>query len=368
MANGKNSITPGQLMFLVIQTQIGIGVLYLPSEVHDVANGDAWISVLISGLFVQFFVVIIWLLSRRFPSANLYDYLPRLLGKLLGTIFHLAYILFFIIEGSFILARYGNVIEDWLLMETPRWIIIGLMCIVCWYLVQENLRTIARFFVFTSILILLLIVITSFTYSVHVNFLYIFPIGSEGWLNIFKGSNEAMPSLVGYELLLLCYPYTQGRSVEKLKAVSIATAFSSLFYVFLVFTSLVMFSPEQMKLLPQPVLYMVKALSFTLIERPDIYFISIWSLMAATSIMSYMFMAAKGISHLYKRQEKYRKAVVYTVIFFFIIALIPQEEQMIKTFGKISTIVGYVFIFVIPLFLLGISIITHKKEAGRISG
>lgn len=368
MTEEKNSITPGQLMFIVIQAQIGIGVFSLPSEVHAVADKDAWISVLLAGLLVQLFVIILWLLSRRFPYDSLYEFLPKILGKQLGGFIHVAYICFFIIQGSNSLNRYGEVIQNWILVRTPKWAIIGLMCIVCWYLVQENLRTIARFFVLVSVLIVLMIVIASFAFSVHVNFLYILPIGTEGWWNIFKGSNEAMLSLLGYELLVICYPFTQGKSIEKLKAVSIATAFSSLFYVFLVFTSLVVFSSNELQLLPQPVLYMVKSLSFPLFERPDAYFISIWSVMSATSTISYMFMTAKGISHLYKRRDKYRKAVKYTVVFFFIVALIPQDKQMIKIFNEISAIFGYIFVFIIPLCLLIISIIIQKKEARKMNG
>lgn len=368
MTNEKNSITPGQLMFFVIQTQIGVGIFFLPSEAHAVANGDAWISVLLAGLYVQLFILIIWSLSKRFPSFTLYDYLPILLGKIFGKVIHITYILFFIIEGSFILARYGYIIENWILLRTPKWVIIVLMALLCWYLAQENLRIIARFFVLVSILIVLMIVIASLSYTVHVNFLYILPIGDAGWWNIFKGSHQSLHSIIGYELLLICYPFTQGRSIEKLKAVSIATAFSSIFYVYMVFTSLVVFSPEEMELLPQPVLYMVKALSFTLFERPDLYFISIWSVIGATSIISYMFLAAKGISNLFHLQHKYRKTVGFTAIVFFVLALIPKDEYMINKIGKASSIIGYLSFFIIPLFLLCISVITHKKETGGIRG
>lgn len=368
MTNEKNSITPGQLMFLVIQTQIGVGVFFLPSEVHAVANGDAWISVLIASLFVQLFTLIIWGLSKRFPSLTLYDYLPKLLGKVLGKVIHVVYILFFMIEGSYILFRYGYIIENWILMRTPRWVVIGLMVLLCWYLAQENIRIIARFFVLVSILIVLMIIIASFSYTVHVDFLYILPIGETGWWNIIKGSNESMHSMIGYELLLICYPFTQGKSIEKLKAVSIAIAFSSIFYVYLVFTCLVVFSPEEMKLLSQPVLYMVKALSFTLFERPDLYFISIWSVIGGTSIISYMFLAAKGISNLFHLQHKYRKTVGFTAIMFFVLALIPKDEYMINKIGKVSIIIGYLSVFIIPLLLLCISVITHRKGTGGIRG
>ncbi|UVI27738.1 GerAB/ArcD/ProY family transporter [Paenibacillus spongiae] len=363
MINERDRVTPGQLVFLVLQTQIGIGLLMLPAKVHNVAKGDAWISVLIAGLAVQFFIVVMWCLSRRFPSLTLYDYLPALLGRYIGKLVLLVYAAYFILVSSYIITQFANIIRDWVLVDTPKWIIMGMMTGVCTYLVRDSLRAIARYFilVFFCNIAVIIIVICAYT---HVNFLYVFPVGQAGLWNISKGVHETMTSLSGYEMLLFCYPFVEGGSSGKIKAVSLANLFATLLYAFAVFTCLIVFSPPEIELLPQPLLYMVKAFSFSLFERPDLYFVSLWVVVAATSAMGYMFMASKGIANLFRRGSDHRRAVPYTAALIFILALFIQSPLLSETLENMLTFADYLFVLGIPMVLLMISVLFNVKEAG----
>ncbi|MGM1044542.1 MAG: GerAB/ArcD/ProY family transporter [Bacillota bacterium] len=367
MTNNKDQITSGQLVFLIIQTQIGIGLLGLTSRVHEVAKGDGWISVLLAGLLAQLFIVVMWCLSRRFPSLTLYDYLPTLLGKYIGKFIQFAYAAYFMLVCSFIIITFCRTVKDWVLMDTPRWIIIGMMTGVCFYLVRESLQTIARFFVLVFFCNIAVIIIAAYAY-VHVNFLYVLPVGQAGIWKITKGAHEAMSSFSGYEMLLICYPFVEGGSVGKFKAATIANIFTAVLYTFAVFTSLIVFSPPEMELLPQPLIYMVKALSFSVFERPDLYFLSLWAVVAATSLMGYMFMASRGIANLFKAKSSHRKAVPYTVALVFVIALILHDPLLIDILGKFLSIANYVIVFGIPFVLLMISVLFKVKEARGSTG
>jgi spore germination protein (amino acid permease) len=365
--NLKNQIKPLHLAFLVIETQIGVGLFMLPAKVHAAAQGDAWMSVLVGGLLAQLFIVIIWCLSRRFPSRSLYDYLPALLGKYIGKLVQFVYAAYFIFMTSFIMIRFARTIRDWVLIDTPKWVVIGMITSLCIYLVRENLQKITRFFNLTFVFNIVLIIIIAFAY-VHVNFLYILPVGQAGLWNITKGAHETMGVLAGYEILLICYPFVTGNSTGKLKAVSIANMFSTFLYAFGVFTSLIVFSPPELKLMPQPLLYMVKSLTYSVIERPDLYFISLWMVSVTTSCMGYFFMASKGVAYVLQQKGNHRKVVPYTAAVVFIISLVIQDEQLINTIGKIISIVGYVIVFAIPLILLMISVlfkVTGAREETR---
>lgn len=360
MNNAKDQVTQGQLVFLIIQTQIGVGLLMLPAQVYKAAQGDAWISVLLGGMLAQLFIVLMWCLGRRFPSLTLYDYLPILLGKYLGKLIQIVYVAYFIVVTSFIIIRFGNTVRDWVLTDTPKWVVMGIMTGVCIYLVRESLRTIARFFVLVFFCNIAVIIIATYAYS-HVNFLYVLPVGQAGIWKITKGVHEAMSSLAGYEILLICYPFVEGGSAGKIKAATLANIFSTLLFTFAVFTSLIVFSPPELQLLPQPLLYMVKALSFSVVERPDLYFLSLWTVVAATSAMGYLFMASKGAASLFRQQSNHRKAVLYTGAIVFSIALITQDPRLIAPLGKVLSIIGYVFVLGIPFILLVISILFKVK-------
>jgi len=365
--NLKDQIKPLQLAFLVIETQIGVGLFMLPANVHTPAQGDAWMSVLIGGLLAQLFIVIIWCLSRRFPSRSLYDYLPTLLGKYIGKLVQFVYAAYFIFMTSFIMIRFAITIRDWVLIETPIWVVLGMITSLCIYLVRENLRKISRVFNLTFVFNIMLIIIIAFAY-VHVNFLYILPVGQAGLWNILKGTHETMGVLAGYEILLIVYPAVVGSSTGKLKAVSVANMFSTFLYAFGVFTSLIVFSPPELDLMPQPLLYMVKSLTYSVIERPDLYFISLWMVSVTTSTMGYFFMASKGVSYLFQQKENHRKVVPYTAVVVFIISLVIQDPRLIKSIGQIMSIVGYVIVFAIPFILLMISFlfkVTKAREGTR---
>ncbi|WGU96112.1 GerAB/ArcD/ProY family transporter [Paenibacillus dendritiformis] len=362
MSNAKDQITPGQLIFLITQTQIGVGLLGLASRVHNTAKGDAWISVLLAGMLAQLFIFIIWCLNKRFPSLTLFDYLPKLLGKAIGKLIQVLYAVYFILVSSFIVIQFSSTVRDWVLFDTPRWIVMGIMIGVSYYLARESLRTIARFFALVFFCNIAVIIIAAFAY-LHVNFLYVLPVGQAGIWNIAKGAHEAMTSFSGYEMLLICYPFVEGGSTMKLKAATAANIFTTLMYTFAIFTSLIVFSPPELELLPQPLLYMVKALSFSVVERPDLYFLSLWVVVASTSTIGYLFMASRGGANLFQARSTHRKAVPYVAVLVFVIALIFQAPNMIGPLSKFLAIANYVFVFGIPFVLFIIFVLFKEKEA-----
>lgn len=364
MINTKEQITPGQLIFLIIQTQIGVGLLGLTARVHNVSKGDAWISVLFAGLLTQLFIVIMWSLSRRFPTHTLYDNLLTLLGRYIGKLAQLLYTGYFITISSFIVVEFSITVQNWILIDTPRWVVMGMMLGVCLYLVRERLQTIARFFVLVFFCNIVVILIICYAYS-HVNILYALPIGQSGIEKIAKGSHKAMTSFSGYEMLMVCYPFVQGGSLGKLKAAGFANMFTTILYAFAVFTSIIVFSPAEMELIPQPLLYMVKALSFSVFERPDLYFLSLWAVASASSLIGYVFMASRGIANLFQKHSDHRKAAPYTVLLVFVIGLIFQAPRTNYILGNFLSTLSYIFVIGIPLLLLLISLLFNVKESRR---
>ncbi|MEC0248910.1 GerAB/ArcD/ProY family transporter [Paenibacillus chitinolyticus] len=363
MTHNSNNISLKQMLFLILQTQIGVQVLFLPSRIQAIAKGDAWMSVLLAGLFSQMLILMMWALNKRFPTATLYDFMPRLTGKAAAVLLQVLYVVYFTAQSSLVLMLFYEVIRDWVFPETPKWLITGLMVLVCIYLTQENLQIIARFFLLVSSLFLVMIFISAYAYT-HSNLLYIFPIGQAGFLPVVRGAHEAVNTLSGYEWILFCYSFVEGPPRKKLAAASAANAFSTLLYTFLVFTSLVVFSPSELPLLPHPVLYMVKALTFTIIERPDLYFLSAWIVVVATSIMAYLYLASTGISQLFGLSS-HRKPVLFIAVALMAIALLIHDQAVIRILGRIVSLSSYAFLAGIPLLLLLISLVFHIREGGR---
>jgi spore germination protein (amino acid permease) len=363
MIKESSRITQGQLFFSIIQSQVGIGILSLPHDVQAVAKGGAWISVLIGGAVIQLTILIMWALCRRFPNLTLYEFLPKIFGKWIGGFFNFAYITYHILIAMLVLVLFENLISKWIFPLTPRWALLSLLVLSSVYLVIESLRTITRFYVLATVLVVLIVLIALNAFTVA-NFTYIFPITEAGWGKIFLGSKKAIVSLLGFESLLVVYPFVEGKADGKLKAASAANAFTTLLYTFLVFTVLVVFSPIEITMIPEPVPYMLKALSYRMVERLDLIFLSIWTVIVATTFMNYLFLASNGFGHYFHRGN-HRRAVYYTAIISFILALIPQTPDDIELLSQIVSWASFVFTFTLPVLFLLISLIFRKREKGN---
>lgn len=166
--------------------------------------------------------------------------------------------------------------------------------------------------------------------------------------------------MYGFEIILIAFPKVNGNSVAKLKAISIANGFVTLFYTFTVWICFIVFSPKQIELIPEPVAYLLRSLHIGIIDRTDLLFIPIWMITVVASIASYYCAASIGIRHIFNLAN-HKKAVPIVGIIAFSVALFidtPEELKVIATFTDKFT---YIFIVVLPLLFLLYSVIRKKK-------
>lgn len=359
----QNNYTLLQLVFFIIQTQIGVGVLGLPFNVYGVSKQDAWISILLSGVIIQVIITTLWILGRRFPSKTIFEYSKQLAGKIVGTAINLSYVCYGLMVTCLILMYSTSIIKTWVLVLTPKWIIMLLLIITAILLAKEKLMDICNVYVVVSGFILLLCLISILVVITYpVEWRYLLPIGQSGGMKIIKGVKEVYFSMLGFELLVILFPYFQhhgDRSI--LLSASVANIIVTFVYTFLTIVSIVTFSPEELTIVPEPVLYYVKSLYLQIVERVDLVFVSLWVVSVITSLTSYLFVATEGCSFIFKRFKR-----SYFTLFIgsaaYAIALFPKKEADMDIFNKVVLNISYLFVLIFPLFLLGISLIFKKNE------
>lgn len=191
-------------------------------------------------------------------------------------------------------------------------------------------------------------------------FSYIFPIIEAGWWNIVRGAKETITVMYGFEIILIAYPFVQGSPAARLKAISIANGFVTLFYTFTVWICFIVFSPKQVELIPEPVVYLLRSLHIGIVDRADLIFIPMWMTTVVVSIASYFCASSTGIGHIFKL-DKHQKAVPIVGLISFSIACffdIPEELEVIANFTDHIT---YIFIVILPLLFLLYAILWNKK-------
>lgn len=362
MMKNNESISKSQFVLLLLQSQIGVGLLSLPYIVYIDAKNDGWISILIAGCGAFIILLIMWALCKQFPRDSIFDFNNIIVGKIIGKTISLLYIFYFFALSILIVLLSTNMLKKWILALTPEWILILFFIGVGVYLSRESLKIISRFYAFVTILIVLLVLLLLFAYS-DVNVKYVFPVGHAGLKNIFIGSHDAIVSMLGFEIFLAVHPLIQADHNKKLLCGTISLLSVTLLYLYFTITSYIVFSPEEMLLVPEPILYMLKSFSFELVERLDLVFLSVWIVPMTTSFVTYLYLTSVGVSKLFNQKNHKNTTFKVGILVIVIAILFPKSEGMLDKYGKIIAFSSYFFILFIPLLLLVIWLI--RKELGK---
>lgn len=355
----KNQITKFQLFFLLIQSQIGVALLSLPHAVQKSAKGDGWISTLIAGVAVQVMLIVYWQLLKRFPTLMYTEITKKVAGRFLGNFLNIFIYLNFILVGGLATILFIKLINLWLLPLTPGWMISALILTACIYLAVSDLKIIARFFVLATTLILLLWFTSVLSWFTPKEFQYVLPMGSSGMKNILLGSNNSLLAMLGFESLLFFFPFIIENKKGVLKTASMANLFITLFYTYFIFITLINFSTGQLTQMREPILNLLRGISYNMIDRIDLIFLSVWMVPMATSIITYLFAASKSLN---LKKKNYPKTVIVNGCILFLITLIPKDDDIITMFNQYVSFLSYVVVFLIPTLLLILSFLMKKHE------
>lgn len=364
MTRNNDSISKLGLFIWMIKCQIGIGILSLPSEIYGLANGDSWISVLTAGIVIQLLLLVYCALYARMPGQILSEMTIQIFGRFAGQALNLVYYAFFLLIAGYAMTMFTRLIHTWLLSSTPEPVIALLIVVTFMYLSLQSLSAIERFFMFSSILFVLILLfsLTALTHDLHISNLL--PVGGSGAAHILMGSKNTFFAMIGFEIVLFLFPRVQvkdGRSATFLPTVTAANLFVTLFYTYFVLLCLFSFSPRALKLVKEPVLFLFKGLSFQLADRLDLIFLSIWIFAMTTIFAGYLYMAGKSLS---PRSSSHRKSVWYSSAIVYVLGYGIYRIENTELFN-IWLLSGYfVLIACLPALMLAVSYMS-KSRAGR---
>ena len=356
----SSQINSAQLFFIIFQTQVGVGVLSLPSSLYAGAGTDGWITLLVTGVAIQLIIFILYFLSNRFPSLTLFEYGPKIIGKYAAFIVSLLYILFAISTAVIVLELFETTIKTWILFRTPMLVILLLLTVSGTYLAVGRIKVMGRFYQFVSILIVPLVIMSAYTLK-DADIRYIMPIGQNGIGTILKATQQGIVSMLGFEIVLFIYPFVQTKGKTALKSLTLANVAVTLLYSFLTFTTYVFFSPAQLEMIPEPLVYMLKGVSFVIVDRVDLIFLSIWIVSVMTSYVSYLYIAGRGIQHLTKR-KKTTGPILVAAFTALILAMFSHDRYTVEMLSGYHAKASYFFALGFPLVLFLMSLLFKKKE------
>jgi spore germination protein (amino acid permease) len=353
------SLTSWQIFFLMIQTQVGFGILRLPNILQNTSKGDGWLSVLVAGVFLQLFLLIIWLLLRRFPDLIYSEITTFLLGKHVGSLVNIITYVYFMVTASFVLLQFTSIIKEHLLVTTPYWVIGMLMMLTCTYLAIGDIRIIARFFGIISILFLILMGLSFFSFLLPVDLHHILPLGKSGVKDVIRGSKDCLLAILGFEVILFLYPLSSKKGTKFLRTITWANIFVTGLTTYFVILCIMVFSEPSLQHIKYPVIYFLRPLHFQMVDRLDLLFVSIWIVPLAASIVIYLYLGSKSLCFFKGKSSKLvLMNSTWVFILFTIVKKDPESQQLYSSYVEY---LSYTVVFAIPCMLLLFSYLLKKR-------
>ncbi|PEJ49347.1 hypothetical protein CN692_23160 [Bacillus sp. AFS002410] len=364
MKISKNeTITSFQLFFFMVVAHLNIGIFTLPTILFKYAKHNGWISVLFSGVFSISIIFLYSLLLKRFPNLTIFEICKFFFGKWIGGILIVGYILYFIFTSLIISQFYIGSFGKWVFSNTPTWAILLLLMMIGIYLGKESIRTLTRFYQLAFWVIFTIFLFSLSAYK-DVDWQYLLPIGNTNITGIVKGSYHSIFMSEGFVSLLVVYPFVKAHHRKKINSSIISALFVTFIYLFIVILCTGFFSSKELKLIPEPTIYLYKTLTFFhVLERLDLLFLSIWFVLIASSYVVYLFLANIGILNLLKINKNRTLSILVICSLIFLIGnFLPVTYSFMEKLLDIFNFASIIFIVVIPLLTLIISLLFKIKS------
>ena len=301
MFSFNDKISLRQIQALIILEIFGFGIISLPRQVYQIASKDGWISVVLGCVFVLFIAFILLKLSKHFK--------PNIIVAFILAI-RLGYI------GAFHLNIFGDIIKEFMLPNTPVFIVAAAMLFICAYASSKGLETRARLAeILLPIAFLPLIIIFSLSLR-DVDFANLTPILSQPVENILQGSLKTIMAFSGIEVLILVYPYIN-KPQKLVKSWLAAIVILCLSIIAITVLTIARFG-EGIVYYRFPIIMMMDTTSLqgSILERQGALIITFWIISAFANISSMLFFSSLVLRDALKKGTHSIYIIIMAVLIF----------------------------------------------------
>lgn len=352
-------ITPIQSYIILISIMIGTGILGLSRIVAAVSRQDAWISVLVNGIFISIIMAIMVFTISKFKELNFLEYVCHLLSKPVGYTITIGFIAYSILATGTIIRFVSEMIGTWFLPITPIYVISAITVITTIYMTRKGLTVLARFNEVIAFMLIpfALLVFVSYT---ELNFVYIKPIGGSGIKNIMAGVVPSFYAFGGYEIMMIVYPYISNKKKPILKYSVLSMLLVTLFYGGTVFFHIALFGPDEIQRVLFPAINYIGAVDFPLVERMEIFFTVFWSFTVLSTVALQYMTANILLQSVFKNDKTSLYAYILSPIVF-AISLIPKNTVDVAEMGDQVGRLTIFFSMILPLLLFFTYLIRKRR-------
>ena len=342
-------ISPIFVFFLIHSAQFGAGVLGFARIIAKAAGYDAWISVLITGVFIQLLIWMMYFLLKD-SEGNLIDLHRKTFGKWLGNGISVIFIAYFFLLSVTVVRTYVEIIQVWMFPTASTWVLTFFLCLVGYYIISSGFRVITGICVISITGTLGYIFLSLFILK-YAHWDNLLPIFSHSFNDILKAAKLSVYSMTGFEMFLMIYPFVK-EPRKSHKFAQYGALFSTFLYLFSTILAFAFFSEKQLSKTIWSQLSMTQVIKLPFIERLEYIAISGYALVILTSAILPLWAATRGTHEVF--HVKQRKILIIFMFITIIISHLLTNRHDINDFityiSKTSFWLMYIYIPI--LFLI----------------
>lgn len=342
------SINAYLVFFLVHTAQIGLGIVGVQRVIFVEARQDAWIAVLLSGLWIHLVVFVICQTLKQTEHDNIFSLHTFVYGRVLGWIANAAVVVYFLMAYTSILLGYVEMTLTWMYPDFPLWGgVLILLLLTIYALYGGGFRLVAgvSFLTFFMTIWIALVVFQPLKYA---EWIHLLPIWEATPKQMANGVLKTAYTMLGFEVLYIIYPFVK----EKERAHRYAQ-FGVLLTTFLVAAvtviAIAFFSPKQLDVTIWASLSMFTIVKFPFIERFEYVVIPLWLLVILPNLLMFMWAMTRGGKALFRVKQKY---LLFVFAFLsYVVAIMFEKRATINEFIDQVGYYGFGLSFVYPFIL-----------------
>lgn len=336
------SLTKAQFFLLLFIFQTGIVYIAFQTPLISSSKNSSWLIFIVAS-------VIHYGLLLFFERYHSYFYL--------NVFFRWVYQIYWLLLTAAFIAYMSYVLASWVLPQTPEWIVVVIIVVLSLYanlsrpetVINIGVMLIPIIFLFVTFLML---AIPDLTWS------NLFPIEWKHTKQIGAGLIHSIYAYFGIEMYLIYRPFLQKDLQVKGKPLLMYQLVIFVFYFISVLFTQMFFSIEEINLIPEPIMYILKSQEVTFVKRLDIFFVYIWLSWSIVTVMIFG-LSFRMLHFVKKKQHPNSRIIVYHIF----LAILPLFVIHFRSIELIKNSLHYVFMFF--TFLLPIVIIGWNKWRGK---
>jgi len=355
----NRKFSPYMVFYTTSGMQIGVGALGFQRIIASIAGYDSWQSVIISGVAS---ILVMWFILKQLELVNgdLSDIHQFVLGKWIGKILDILFILYFSILVLTVLRTYIEVIQVWMYPDLSTFWFALAYLLLCIYIIYGGIRTIVGVTFFAVVLPFYIVYILGAAIP-YGDFRHFLPLFNHSMNEILEAAQSTSLTYLGFEAMMIYYPFIKEPKKSKKWAI-LGVVFTTLLYLYMTIITFAFYGEEQLQKDVWATLTTFKIVRLPVVERFEYIGIANWCLIILPNVCLSLWCASRMLKRTINIKHKYTLWLICLVIL--IVSPLLKKRLHLDILNNITGNIGFLINFIyIPIMFLMVSIIKKVKKS-----